>query len=300
MDAHTIIKHALSTEKAIRLMENKLIFVVERTANKLEIKKGGHGGTLDVAASGLLIVGLKFSTKLLEYVLGQDKVYVAEITFGLSSDTLDLDGTIINNIPSSPKIEDIEETLKNFVGTIEQVPPIFSALKLNGQSLYKLARAGKTADLEKKRRKINIYSIKTLNYEVLEQSKLTIEVHCGSGTYIRSLARDIGESLNSPAILSSLIRTKIGDFSLTESVDIENILPSNIIQPESFLERLSFKKQILNDNEKTKFLNGNFIQTKDFETNKIFIMDEENNFLGNGRITNKGVLKPVKVCKLVV
>lgn len=174
----------------------------------------GHAGTLDPFATGLLIVLLGDATKQADKFLKLDKVYEATIRLGFTSSTGDPEGTITPH-PSAPGLArrktEVEEVLKQFVGDIEQRPPAYSAIKINGQRAYKLAREGK--DVEVPLRTVKIHSIKMIEYSYPE---IVIRAHVGSGTYIRSLAMDIGQTLGTGAYCSQLRRTQIGSYTLSE------------------------------------------------------------------------------------
>lgn len=194
--------------------------VVEFFKRKTQ-KKVGHGGTLDPFAEGLLILGIGEYTKELSKFLKESiKTYIAEITLGARSTTYDIEGEITKTNSDLTQIneEKIKEVIDSFIGEIEQVPPPFSAVKIKGKPAYLLARKGKKVDL--KPRKVKIYEIKILDYN---WPKLTVEVTCSSGTYIRSLANDIGEKLKVGGYLSELKRTKINEFTLDQALTFEDI-----------------------------------------------------------------------------
>lgn len=178
----------------------------------------GHCGTLDPLATGVLVLCVGVATRLTEYVQEMEKVYRAEITLGSTSTTDDADGTI-EELPgvSEPGIEAIDTTLQSFVGEIEQVPPAFSASKLEGKRAYDLARKGKTVTLEP--RLVRIHQIDLLAYAF---PILTIEVRCGKGTYIRSLARDLGARLGVGGYISALRRLRIGPFRVEDALSAES------------------------------------------------------------------------------
>lgn len=181
----------------------------------------GHAGTLDPFATGLLIVLIGKATKEQEKFMKLDKEYEATLKLGCTSTTGDPEGTI-NEFPNSnfqaPNIAQISKTLKNFTGEITQTPPAFSAIKVNGQRAYKLARAGVTVKIEP--RLIKIHKLTLVDYEY---PKLIIRVECSSGTYVRTLAEDIGKALGSGAYLTALKRTKIGQYRIEDAEEIEKI-----------------------------------------------------------------------------
>ncbi len=188
------------------------------------IKRIGHAGTLDPFATGLLILGVsRQATKRLGEFLKQDKEYEATLHLGITTDSYDCDGVILEKY-SSPKIKkDVaKKVVKSFLGKQEQIPPMFSAKKIGGKKLYELARQGK--EVERKPSAIEIYKIKVLKYRWPE---LKIRVSCSSGTYIRSLANDIGLKLGCGAHLSALRRTSIGRFSVKKAVKKDKISQKN-------------------------------------------------------------------------
>ena len=189
------------------------------------LKKIGHAGTLDPFASGLLIVGVgREATRQLGLFLKMDKTYKATIKLGVSSDTFDRTGKIKKITGYRPTTSyDIEQVLKSFEGKIEQIPPMFSAKKIKGKKLYELARKGQTVN--RKPQDVTIYKIKLL---ATNNSQLvTINVHCSSGTYIRSLAQDIGQKLGTGAILETLVRTAIDRYTLKEAIELDQLNQGN-------------------------------------------------------------------------
>ncbi|MCX5749315.1 MAG: tRNA pseudouridine(55) synthase TruB [Candidatus Saganbacteria bacterium] len=194
---------------------------VEIIRDLLKIKKAGHAGTLDPMATGVLIVCLGKACKYSSFLMVSDKEYEAVITFGISTDSGDSDGKVTAKQDVQIKIEDIKRVLKSFIGELEQVPPMVSAIHYKGKRLYELARKG--IKVEIKPRKINIYDIKLLDFEDGVNPKAKILVSCSKGTYIRTLCEDIGKSLNVPAHESSLIRTRSGKFTVKDSRTLEEI-----------------------------------------------------------------------------
>ena len=199
--------------------------VVSVIRKKLNVKKAGHCGTLDPLAQGLMIVLVGKATKQQDKFMKQDKVYYAKIELGIKTDTGDLEGNIISESDFSKiTVEQIKAVCNSFIGEIEQEPPMYSALKVNGKKLYELARKGIT--IERKKRKITIYNIDVLSFN---GNEIEIRVKCSSGTYIRVLAQDIGSKLKTDATLSYLRREKIGRYTLNDSVLLENITSENLI-----------------------------------------------------------------------
>jgi tRNA pseudouridine55 synthase len=180
----------------------------------------GHAGTLDPFATGLLIILLGDATKRSDEFLKLDKVYEAAIQLGAISTTGDPEGEMTMQSDVQPPKESVNAALGQFVGAITQTPPIYSAIKIGGQRAYKLARKGHEVEIPS--RQVTIHSIEMLNYTYPE---LTIRTHVSSGTYIRSLAVDIGELLKTGAYCSQLRRTKIGDMSIQDAIDMSSLQP---------------------------------------------------------------------------
>ncbi|WP_321425361.1 tRNA pseudouridine(55) synthase TruB [uncultured Bacteroides sp.] len=189
---------------------------------KLRIKKlkVGHAGTLDPLATGVMIICTGKATKRIEEFQYQTKEYIASIKLGATTPSYDLEKEIDATYPTEHiSRELVEETLKKFIGSIEQIPPAFSACKIDGERAYELARAGKEVELKPKT--LVIDEIELLECNLPE---IKIRVVCSKGTYIRALARDIGEALNSGAHLTGLIRTRVGDVKLEHCMEIENFV----------------------------------------------------------------------------
>lgn len=195
---------------------------VTRVKKILKVKKLGHTGTLDPFATGLLLCTINKGTKISRFFLGGDKRYTARICLGIKTDTYDLTGEIISRVPvegiESLENSEIEKVVQSFSGVQNQVPPAYSALKHNGQPLYKLAREGNP--VQKPPRQIEVFDIKILKIQL---PNIDIDVHCSSGTYIRSLAYDIGEKLGCGAHLSRLCRTQSSHFRLENAVDLDTL-----------------------------------------------------------------------------
>ena len=180
--------------------------------------KGGHTGSLDPLASGVLPLCLGEATKFSQYLLDADKAYVTEARLGMTTTTGDAEGDVIEMKPVNVSLEQVNAVLPSFTGDIEQIPPMYSALKHDGQPLYKLARAGET--VERKPRSVTIGQLKVLS---LEGDRLQLEVHCTKGTYIRTLVEDIGLALGCGAHVSALRRIKAGPFDLSQSITLETL-----------------------------------------------------------------------------
>jgi tRNA pseudouridine55 synthase len=193
--------------------------VVDRVVGPLRGTKVGHAGTLDPLATGVLVVCVGAATRLIEYVQRMPKTYRTVIRLGARSDTLDADGRVSEVAdPCRPDESEIRTVLARQVGTIEQRPPEFSALKVRGERAYDLARAGRAVDLAPRR--VRIDRIDLLGYE---WPRLELEIACGSGTYIRSIARDVGEELGCGGLVETLIRTRIGPFLQADAIGLETL-----------------------------------------------------------------------------
>jgi len=198
--------------------------VVDKLREITKIRKIGYAGTLDPLGTGLLILGIgRGATRRLSEFLRLDKEYIAKLRLGAISDTFDKEGKIeFKKIEKIPSREKIGKVIKEFIGQIYQIPPSYSAKKIKGEKAYNLARKGKKVEL--KPQKVNIYKIKILRYKF---PYLEIKVNCSSGTYIRSLASDIGKRLGCGALLEELRRTRIGNFSVKQAKKLEEINSKN-------------------------------------------------------------------------
>lgn len=196
--------------------------VVDFIRSELNIKKAGHGGTLDPGAAGVLVIGVGRSTRLLEYAAASIKKYRAEITFGVSTSSGDSFGDIINRTNSIKLPEEkIEKALKYFKGSIFQTPPMDSAVKYRGKKLYEYSRKG--LEIEREKRKVTIYSLQKAYYFDSDPCKVIIDIECSKGTYIRTLCSDIGDFLEVGAHMSFLVRTGVGEFLLENSFTLDEL-----------------------------------------------------------------------------
>lgn len=203
----------LNLNKPSGITSRKLVDMVQRLDRSVKV---GHSGTLDPLASGVVVVGVGHATRLVEYVQEMPKRYRATFLLGRSSDTEDVEGTI-TELPDAtpPSLEALQEAAARLSGgEIEQRPPVFSALKVSGRRAYDLARQGETPDLPP--RVVRVDRLEILHYEYPE---LSVDVRCGGGTYIRSLGRDLAELAGSAAVMSSLVRLAVGDFTLETALD---------------------------------------------------------------------------------
>ncbi|MFH0820294.1 MAG: tRNA pseudouridine(55) synthase TruB [Candidatus Peregrinibacteria bacterium] len=205
--------------------------VVAKVRGMLRAKKVGHAGTLDPMATGVLVLCVGNATKSVDKIMKTEKEYIGEITLGATSNTDDADGVITHCRPDPessgegppPSLTDIQTHLLSFTGTYDQLPPQFSAKKVEGRRAYALARAGKTVDL--KPVSVTVHELELLDYT---WPVVKIRVRCGKGFYMRSLARDLGQKLSVGGYLSSLVRTRVGQYSIDEAITIEQVEQSRV------------------------------------------------------------------------
>jgi tRNA pseudouridine55 synthase len=193
--------------------------VVAKCRGILGQRRIGHAGTLDPMATGLLVLGIGKATRLLRYVQDGMKQYLATIAFGVATDTLDADGAILDREPMDFGRSDLESVAERFIGSISQIPPMVSAIKVDGRRLYDLAREG--VEVERKPRTVQIDALDILDFAPGQYPEAEISVTCGSGTYIRSLADDLAQALGGRAHLSALRRTGIGEHRVDDAVSID-------------------------------------------------------------------------------
>lgn len=263
--------------------------IIKKIKKKINIKKIGHCGTLDPIATGLLILCVGNSTKISPYLEGLDKKYIAKIKLGQSTDTYDTEGVIINENNLEVSIDDIKKVINTFKGIIEQTPPIYSAVKIKGKPAYKYARNGEKVNI--KSRKVKIHSIEIIDFTY---PYLTIDVHCSKGTYIRSLGDDIGNKLGTGAHLVELNRTKIGIFSIDNSISIDDdektIINSVINKNEAlkFIPDILVKSEHKKDIKNGKKINISFFHPKEYIFNKNYrVTDDNHNLLAIVELKNK-------------
>ena len=210
--------------------------VVARVRRLAGIKKVGHAGTLDPLATGVLVVGVGRATRLIEYVMGRPKIYTTVVRLGQTTDTYDADGDVVQERPVAVTDEQLQEALTHFRGAITQVPPMYSAIKRKGQPLYKLARQG--IEVERAARHITIYGLHVL---ARDGNNVTLEVACSTGTYIRSLAHDLGELLGCGGHVTMLRRTRIGSWELNAAsvgFSAETAIPLDQLTSENIASHL--------------------------------------------------------------
>lgn len=242
-----------------------------------KVKQIGHTGTLDPFAEGVLPICIGKATRLIEY-LKDDKAYVATVQFGSATDTYDLEGETTKTSDLIPSLDEIEAKLDDFRGEIEQTPPIYSAIKVNGKKLYEYARAGE--QVEVKTRKVCISELKLLEYNQ-ETRSLELYIACSKGTYIRSIANDLGEKLGCFGHLIKLVRVQAGDFVVEDAIKLEDLQTKEDVEKQLIypLQKLNYQTYSLDEIEKEKISHGMQIFAKNNLENEIVILTYEDTLI---------------------
>ena len=258
--------------------------IVAILRKKLDVSKVGHTGTLDPNATGILPILIGKGTKFSKYLINHDKIYEVELEFGKKTDTADVEGKILEerHVDLDYISKNIKKVLNMFIGEQEQIPPMYSAIKVNGKKLYEYARSGQKIEI--KPRKIEIYNI-----ELIKQNKNIIRfiVSCSKGTYIRSLCEDIAEKLNTVGYMKNLKRLQVGNFNVKDSIKISDINIKNINEHIITLENL-LKDEPSIEFSKRKlelFLNG--VQITLLNDDGLYKIYSEGKFIGTGIVKNK-------------
>ncbi|SFC92694.1 tRNA pseudouridine(55) synthase TruB [Butyrivibrio sp. YAB3001] len=236
--------------------------VVAKLRGILHQKKIGHTGTLDPDASGVLVVCLGTGTKLVEMLTDHDKEYIAECRLGVTTDTQDMSGSVLEEMPVNVSKEELRDAVKAFAGDYDQIPPMYSAIKQNGKKLYELAREG--IEVERSARRVHIEAITILDDSHLEDEHVfTMEVKCSKGTYIRTLCNDIGQRLGCGAAMQNLLRTRVGAFALDTAIKLKTVEEmrdagtiESVIQSPEFIFR-DLDAIHVDDNARVLLENGN-------------------------------------------
>lgn len=266
--------------------------VVTAIRKSLQIKSVGHAGTLDPLASGVLPILVSKGTRISKYLIDHDKEYIATLKLGTRTDTGDITGKVIEEraVPTKAlEEENIKDILACFMGRQAQIPPMYSAIKVDGKKLYEYARQGEKVEV--KPREITIYNIQLLNINV-ETKEIVYKVSCSKGTYIRTLCEDIARELGTVGTMSALVRTKAGSFTIENSIDLEKLvtLSKEEIEEKYFINiEAAFKSNgyinLKTDNELKLFINGMMLVRKR-ENNVYRIYDKDNKFIGLGVVQN--------------
>ena len=269
--------------------------VVAKLRGILGQKKIGHTGTLDPAATGVLPVCCGKATKICELLTNKDKTYQAVCRLGVITDTQDTTGKILEErTVKNITVEEIYQAVASFEGEIMQTPPMYSALKVNGKKLYELAREGKEVKIEPRR--VNISKLEILEYDETNR-RLTLHIECSKGTYIRSIAHDLGTELTTFGHLVKLVRVKAGMFEVNNAVSLEHIQTKEdveklLIAP---LKKLNYMTYELNKNELVKVSNGTAIMpSKELPENSLILLTSQERLIAAAKMT-KGLLKCLKV-----
>ncbi len=204
-----------------------------RVKRTLGAKKSGHTGTLDPMATGVLVVMLGGATRFIEFINSHDKAYEATVRLGVTTDTLDIEGTVLSQTETAFKTADFELAMLSFLGEIEQVPPMYSAIKKDGRKLYEFAREG--IEIERESRKVNIYSLELTGADESKQ-EFSFRVSCSAGTYVRSLSSDIGEKLGCGAVLTLLRRVEAHGVGISQCKTLEKISEADVVALDTLLE----------------------------------------------------------------
>ena len=211
-----MISGILNINKEVGISSNKCVSLVKKA---LDIKKVGHTGTLDLEAKGVLPIVIGKATRVSDFLMDEKKEYITEAIFGARTDTLDWSGEVVEKSDLTFTKDDLISAIDNFKGEITQIPPMYSAIKINGQKMYDLARKG--IEVERKTRNVTIYDFDLVEFDF---PKAKFKITCSKGTYIRSLIDDLGEDMGSFAYVSSLTRSKVGDFKIEDSIKSQDLL----------------------------------------------------------------------------
>ena len=278
----------LNINKPVGWTSTKVVSVLKRL---LKPKKIGHGGTLDPFASGVLPICINSATKTVEYMMDHDKTYLFHLTFGSETDTYDIDGEVVNKNDKIPTENDILKIIPEFIGKIKQVPPKYSALKINGKRACDIMRDG--GEVEIQEREIEILNLKYNGF--VNERTAEFVVDCSRGTYIRTLGVDIAKKLNCLGFISKLTRLRVGDFYIDNSLQIDGDVNVDFIKNQliSINDVLKFDSVLCSDEEIAKLSNGIMID-KDIKENTIYkIIDKNNNVLFLGE-KYKNKMKTIK------
>lgn len=275
--------------KADSITSQKVVNMVKHKFNKKF--KVGHYGTLDPKATGVLPIAIGKATKLFDLMQDKIKVYRAIFRFGVETDTLDSEGKIINQSNVLPTLSDIQSVLPSFIGQIKQVPPLYSANMVNGVRAYDLAR--KNVEFELKTKSVYVYKFECIKQ--INNADFLFEIHCGSGTYIRSLCRDLAYALNTYGFMPLLIRTKSGNFDIQNSISYKELLQSDNIDKYVMSLNEVLEMPSLNIDDKVAFKFGNGMTIIFNGENGIYKVLNQGNLLGLGSIKNNRLKMEIKL-----
>lgn len=287
-----VVDGVLLLDKPYAVTSNAALQTARRLLNA---RKAGHTGTLDPLASGLLALTFGEATKFSADLLHADKTYIAGIKLGQKTTTGDLEGDFLQTRPVRVNRADIEKALDAFRGDILQVPPMFSALKRDGKTLYDLAREG--VSIEREARSVRIEKLEILEFA---DELLTVEVTCSKGTYIRVLAEDIGEALGCGAHLASLRRTKVGALSLEDAVTLQALETMSVEERLATLKPLDALMQTLpavhlSENDRVRFCHGQRLALGLPSCSRVRVYGPDEQMVGTARVNERGVLEPERL-----
>lgn len=274
----------LNVYKPVGKTSHDVVSVLRRVT---KIKQIGHTGTLDPFAEGVLPVCIGKATRLIEY-LEDDKAYVGTFCFGKSTDSYDIEGKIVEEFSDKVTENEIITQLKQFEGEIEQVPPIYSAIKVDGKKLYEYAREGKPVEIKSRKVTIEKIELKSFDYET---QSAEIYIKCSKGTYIRSIAHDLGKSLNNGCYLSRLQRVQAGKFVIENSVKLDEltsaeIVENNLIEPLEYLPQI---KQELNEIEYNRAIHGMGVYNRVDASEGEVILTKDGKLVAISKVTENGL-----------
>ena len=264
-------------------------FVAANRAKRvLGAKKSGHTGTLDPMATGVLVVMLGGATRFIDFLPSHDKAYSATVRLGITTDTLDTDGEVLTEKESHVTAEEFKAAMLSFLGETEQIPPMYSAIKKDGKKLYELARQG--IEVEREGRKVNIYSLEMTGADE-EKQEFSFEVKCSAGTYVRTLASDIGESLGCGAALCSLRRIMAHGVEISRCKTLEELTESDVVKLDTLLP---YPAVTVSEAQAKRFRNGGELDTKRLkpktEAGLYKVYSPDSTFLGLGEVKEDGML----------
>ncbi len=280
-------------DKEVGLSSNRALQQVKRLFNA---RKAGHTGSLDPLASGLLPICFGEATKLSQYLLDSDKRYLTTFKLGETTTTGDGEGELVEQKPVNVSLQQLEQALSKFSGITKQVPPMYSALKKDGQPLYKLARQG--IEVERKPRSVEIFALKLISFD---GQSVELDVHCSKGFYIRSLAVDLGDELGCGAHVTTLRRTAVGKFNIEDSINIDDLAAmSNQQQHEQLLPLdagiEAMQAVSLSDDASYYFCQGQEVRTADdVEEGLARVYLEDGDFIGIGEALSGRRIKPKRL-----
>lgn len=275
-----MISGILNVNKEVGISSNKCVGLVKKALN---IKKVGHTGTLDLEAGGVLPIVIGKATRVSDFLMDEKKEYITEAIFGSRTDTLDWSGQVVEESDKTFTKDELISEMENFKGQITQVPPMYSAIKINGSKMYDLARKG--IEVERKTRKVTIYDFKLLDFDF---PKATFKTTCSKGTYIRTLIDDLGEALGSFAYVNKLTRSKVGDFVIEEAISSADLLE---MDKDQILKHIKPVDYVLKDYKEIRLdksyfkqaTNGMTMRVNDLYSDDLLRVYIEDQFIGLGK-----------------